>query len=70
MVNVFFFSKIQNYNIYIFYEKYCQYIIKKYYINCIKKNGKYIDYENLSPKYINNGKYFDFINKYFTNLLS
>lgn len=30
---------------------------------------KYIDYKDLSPKYINDSKYSDFINEYFTNLL-
>lgn len=36
--------------------------------NFIQIKQKYVDYENLLPKYISNGKYSDFINKYFTNL--
>lgn len=31
---------------------------------------KYVDYEDLLLKYINDDKYSNFINKYFTNLLS
>lgn len=34
------------------------------------KKKKYIDYENLPPNCINNGNYFNLINKYSTNLLT
>lgn len=44
-------------------------MIKKYSTNCTGKKGKYIDYENLLFKYINDSNYSYFINKYFTNLL-
>lgn len=36
----------------------------------MKKNGKYVNYEDLLSKCISGGKYSNFINKYLTNLLS
>lgn len=42
---------------------------KKYYINCIKKKEKYLNYKNLLLKCISDNNYYNFINKYFTNLL-
>lgn len=56
-------------DIYIIWEEYFQYMIKKYYINYIRKKEKYVNYENLS-KYNNNSNYSHFINKYFIYLLS
>lgn len=63
------YSKNWKWDVYALWEKHCHYIIKKYYINCIRKKGKYIDYKNLLSKCMGDNNYFYFINKYFSNLL-
>lgn len=50
-------------------EERCQCVTKKCCTNCTEKKGKCVDCEDLPPKYISDGNYSYFINKYFTNLL-
>lgn len=45
-------------------------MIKKYYTNYTRKKRKYVNYEDLLSKYINDSNYSFFILKYFINLLS
>ena len=57
---VLFLLKIKNI-IYIFWKKKYQYIIKKWCLIYLVKKEKYINYENLPFKYINNGNYFIYL---------
>lgn len=57
------YSKIQKYDLYVYWKSICQYLIKKYYATYLVKKGKYIDCKDLSPKYTSDCKYFK-LNKF------
>lgn len=57
-------------DVYAICKKYCQYIIKIYCANYTERREKCVNCKDLPLKCINNGNYFNLINKYFTNLLS